>query len=58
MSIRMRRSSTEHSHRHDAHHRHTHDEPVSEPRSHWHRHTPLRHSHPHYPDLHHRHGHG
>jgi hypothetical protein len=45
-------------HQHDAHHRHTHDGPVSEPHSHWHRHAPLRHTHPHYPDLHHRHGHG
>jgi drug/metabolite transporter (DMT)-like permease len=48
----------EHVHTHDAHHRHCHDEPVSEPHSHWHRHEPLRHAHPHYPDLHHRHGHG
>lgn len=47
----------EHVHVHDAHHRHGHDGPVTEPHSHWHRHDKLRHTHPHYPDLHHQHDH-
>ena len=48
----------EHAHTHDAHHRHLHDGPATEPHSHWHRHEPTVHEHPHYPDLHHRHDHG
>jgi drug/metabolite transporter (DMT)-like permease len=48
----------EHAHIHDAHHRHSHEGPVSEPHAHWHRHIPMRHKHTHYPDLHHRHPHG
>ncbi|MEP7174331.1 MAG: EamA family transporter [Aestuariivirga sp.] len=47
----------EHRHVHDAHHKHTHEDEVTEPHSHWHRHKPMRHKHPHYPDLHHRHTH-
>jgi drug/metabolite transporter (DMT)-like permease len=47
----------EHGHVHDAHHRHAHDGPVTEPHSHPHRHEPLVHDHPHLPDLHHHHRH-
>lgn len=47
----------EHRHVHDAHHKHTHEDEVTEPHSHWHGHKPIRHKHPHYPDFHYRHTH-
>jgi len=49
----------EHEHVHDAHHAHTHDEPVAPGTRHRHRHphVALSHDHGHFPDAHHRHEH-
>jgi len=49
----------DHWHTHDAHHQHTHDEPVAAGtrHSHLHTHDAITHTHQHYPDSHHRHRH-
>jgi drug/metabolite transporter (DMT)-like permease len=47
----------DHAHVHDEHHRHAHDDPVTEPHSHPHRHDPIAHEHPHVLDTHHRYRH-